>query len=231
MSRTIIIGDVHGCADELRTLLKRCRVTDGDRVLFVGDLIGRGPMSREVLNIVREYHAESVLGDYEAALLEWKSFVDRDMTPPALDPALFSVSIGLVQEDWDFLKTLPVIIRVPEYESIVVHGGFLPNIPIEEQRRETMLTLKTVESDAEANDKRVKLDLWASVWNGPEVVFFGHNECIGLQRHRKAIGLDTGCVFGGELTAFILPQKKIFRVDAKQAHAEPREDNLLWGVK
>jgi diadenosine tetraphosphatase ApaH/serine/threonine PP2A family protein phosphatase len=228
MSRTFVIGDVHGCADELHTLLKRCRVTESDRVIFVGDLIGRGPQSRQVLNIVREYRAQSVLGDYEAALLEWKSYVDRDMTPPALDPALFSVSISLVQEDWDFLKTLPLYIRIPEYNSVVVHGGFLPNIPIEEQNRETMLTLKTVESDADGDDTRVKLDLWASAWQGPEVVFFGHNECIGLQRHPKAIGLDTGCVFGGELTTFVLPHKKVFKVEAKQAHAEPREDNLLW---
>lgn len=227
MSRTIIIGDVHGCADELQTLLRRCRVGESDRVIFVGDLIGRGPKSKQVLEIVRKFRAQSVLGDYEAALLEWKSYVDQDMTPPTLDPALFSVSVGFTQEDWDLLKSFPLYIRLPEYNSIVVHAGFLPNIPIEEQSRETMLTLRTVASDEQTDSERSKLNLWASVWEGPEVVFFGHNECIGLQHHPKAIGLDTGCVFGGELTAFILPENKIYRVEARQAHAEPREDNLL----
>ncbi len=228
MSRTFIIGDVHGCAEELHTLLKRCQVKESDRVIFVGDLIGRGPQSKQVLNLVREYNAESVLGDYEAALLEWKSHVDRDMTPPALDPALFSVSVSLVQEDWELLKTLPLYIRLPEYESVVVHGGFLPNIPIEEQNRTTMLTLRTLESDVDGDDTRGKVVLWAGVWEGPDLVVFGHNECIGLQRHPKAIGLDTGCVFGGELTTLILPQKEVYKVEAKQAYAEPREDDLLW---
>lgn len=228
MSRIIIVGDVHGCADELQTLLRRCQVSSDERLIFVGDLIGRGPKSRQVLSIVREYKADSVLGDYEAALLEWKSYVDRDMTPPALDPSLFSVSIGLTQEDWDLLKSFPLYIRLPEYESVVVHGGFLPNVPIEEQKRETMLTIRTIVSETAGGQERVKHDLWASLWRGPEVVFFGHNECIGFQRHPKAIGLDTGCVFGGELSAFILPQQQIFKVRAQQAYAEPREDNVLW---
>jgi diadenosine tetraphosphatase ApaH/serine/threonine PP2A family protein phosphatase len=159
--------------------------------------------------------------------LEWKSYVDQDMTPPTLDPALFSISVGFTQEDWDLLKSFPLYIRLPEYKAVVVHAGFIPNIPIEEQKRETMLTLRTVASEEQTVNKRAKLSLWASVWEGSEVVFFGHNECIGLQRHPKAIGLDTGCVFGGELTAFVLPQKKVVRVEARQAYAEPREDNLL----
>jgi nitrite reductase/ring-hydroxylating ferredoxin subunit len=63
--------------------------------------------------------------------------------------------------------------------------------------------------------------LWGSLWPGPELVLFGHHASEGLQRHPHAIGLDTGCVYGGELSACILPGQEIRSVPAHETYEPP----------
>jgi calcineurin-like phosphoesterase family protein len=84
MQRTIVIGDVHGCIEELRELLKKCEYCPDDEVVFVGDLVARGPDSLGVLALVRNLGARSVLGNHDHALLSWKIAIDSFQTPPAL---------------------------------------------------------------------------------------------------------------------------------------------------
>src|SRR2546428_5811641 len=71
MDRTIIIGDVHGCYFELTALLEEIGIRDEDRLIFVGDLITKGPANREVLEFIRQRrNCESVLGNHEYLLLQ-----------------------------------------------------------------------------------------------------------------------------------------------------------------
>ena len=76
MSRTIVIGDVHGCSEELRSLLRACDHQASDKVVFVGDLVAKGPDSRGVLAIVRELSAQSVLGNHDARVLEHRQALE-----------------------------------------------------------------------------------------------------------------------------------------------------------
>jgi len=74
MDRTIVIGDVHGCYFEVMALLEETRVRDTDELIFVGDVIAKGPASREVLEFIRRRRkCESVLGNHEHALLRFCS--------------------------------------------------------------------------------------------------------------------------------------------------------------
>jgi hypothetical protein len=62
--------------------------------------------------------------------------------------------------------------------------------------------------------------LWGTRWKGPELVLFGHHARAGLQEHPFALGLDTGCVYGRELTGLLLPGHRLLAVPARRAYAE-----------
>ena len=69
MQRTLVIGDVHGCVDELRLLLRRCGYAKGDRVVLAGDLVAKGPDSQGVVELARENGFGAVLGNHDASAL------------------------------------------------------------------------------------------------------------------------------------------------------------------
>ena len=98
----------------------------------------------------------------------------------------------------------------------MVHGGLVPGIPIEQQTRDHLLNLRSIKDNGEPSKKIVGAP-WASLWTGPEHVVFGHDAVRGLQRHPFATGLDTGCVYGRELTALVLPTGELVSVPAARA--------------
>jgi hypothetical protein len=201
--RTVIVGDVHGCRDELCDLLDRVAVISSDRVYLVGDLVARGPDSRGVLAMVRQLGAVSVRGNHEAHLLKWRH---ERKEPPATHRAL---ARELDDEDWTFLERLPHSVHVESHALCIVHGGVDPAHAIDNQREKTLLTLRTVER----NGRDV---LWGEVYDGPPHVAFGHHAMRGLQIHRWATGLDTGCVYGGALTALVLDAGEPVPLDERE---------------
>lgn len=218
MRRTIVIGDVHGCIEELKELLKKCDFCSDDDVVFVGDLIARGPDSKGVLELVRRMGARSVLGNHDHALLSWKKAVNSRNNPPLLNGALLSLTNIFSEEDWAFLDSLPYFIRLPDYNAVVVHAGLIPGIDLESQEPHILLNIRTIRPDGKGSDKALDGPPWGSLWPGPEKVIFGHHARRGLQQHPYAIGLDTGCVYGRSLTAYLLPECQLVSVKAKRAY-------------
>eukprot|EP00551_Chaetoceros_affinis_P008978 CAMPEP_0203671662 /NCGR_PEP_ID=MMETSP0090-20130426/7373_1 /ASSEMBLY_ACC=CAM_ASM_001088 /TAXON_ID=426623 /ORGANISM="Chaetoceros affinis, Strain CCMP159" /LENGTH=465 /DNA_ID=CAMNT_0050536775 /DNA_START=402 /DNA_END=1799 /DNA_ORIENTATION=+ len=128
-------------------------------------------------------------------------------------------------------------------DIIIVHAGLIPNTPLEKQDIQAMVTLRYVmEKKAVGNNSTKSYayfenktsggdggdggdggavqvpQLWAKVWNGPSLVIFGHDAKRGLQIEKYAIGLDTGCTYGKQLSGIILPGKTIVSVDAEKVH-------------
>jgi Calcineurin-like phosphoesterase len=202
MGRTVIVGDVHGCRRELEALLDGLAFTTGDRLVFVGDLVARGPDSLGVLDVARRTGAVIVRGNHEEKLLAWR--VDRSAPLGRLHAELAD---SLRDVDWSLLETAPYSYDLPEHAARVVHAGVLPGVPFEDQNPSTLLHIRTVSPSGKAVAKASHA-LWGSLYTGPPHMVFGHNALDGLQFHPWATGLDTGCVYGGRLTALVLAEKQ-----------------------
>jgi predicted phosphodiesterase len=217
MARTVVIGDVHGCREELEELLAACSVTAADDVVLVGDLVAKGPDSAGVVELCRERRLRAVLGNHDAKVLAIRS--GEETKPPK--SIHVEVAQRLSAEAWEYLASLPLWIRLEGHRALVVHAGLAPGVPVEQQRREDLLNLRSIRPDGRTSKRAEDGVPWASVWPGPEHVFFGHDAMRGLQQYAHATGLDTGCVYGGSLTAQVLPERRLVSVRARRVWAEP----------
>ncbi|HEX4515702.1 MAG TPA: metallophosphoesterase [Polyangiaceae bacterium] len=190
MQRTIIVGDVHGCRRELEQLLDRIRFSSGDRLVFVGDLIARGPDSLGVLDVARRTGALIVRGNHEQKLLDWHDDEETELGRTHLE-----VAQAMRDVDWTLLETSPLWLDLPEHGARVVHAGVVPGVPIEQQDPNTLMRIRTVGK---------RKTPWGERYRGAPHVVFGHNALGGLQMHAWATGLDTACVYGGRLSAMVL---------------------------
>jgi len=236
--RTIIVGDVHGCRSELEALLERVAFAGGDRLVMVGDLVARGPDSLGVLDVVRRTGAIIVRGNHEQKLLDWRHARTAWMrgeaaAKPPIGRMHRDIARSLRPVDWTLLETAPLFLDLPEHGARVVHAGLLPGLPFEAQTAQTLMRIRTVR--LESGDKRSKRRkvanvLWGEAYAGPPQVVFGHNAGPGLQLHAWATGLDTGCVYGGHLTAMVLAaDQKIPRgIAARRALLVTEPAQRVW---
>jgi hypothetical protein len=199
----VIVGDVHGCAAELGQLLERVGLAREDRLVLVGDLIARGPDSRGVLEIVRRTGARSVIGNHEERLLEAWTARRRGLPGPKLGPEHSRTLAELREADLALLSALPRRIELREHGILVVHAGVVPSRPIAEQEPWVLTHIRSIDAHGQPSAKLTP-PLWGSLYTGPPHVVFGHNALSGLQLHAWATGLDTGCVYGGKLSALVL---------------------------
>jgi hypothetical protein len=224
MERTIVVGDVHGCREELEDLVRKCGWQRGERLVLAGDLVAKGPDSAGVVACAREWGALAVLGNHDAHVLRVRD-VQRGAAAGdgrEVKPEHQHVVDTLAAADWAYLEALPLLLRLgPERagdpDTVVLHAGAVPGTPLDRQSREHLLTMRSIREDGEAT-KKLKGRPWASLWTGPERVVFGHDAIRGLQQHALATGLDTGCVYGGRLTALVLPERVLVSVPARRAH-------------
>ena len=210
--RLIVIGDVHGCIRELEKLLKKIRPKKKDRILFLGDLINRGPDSKAVLNLARDLKATSILGNHEYRLLQFNHSLDSS---PLRDYELDTLKI-LDADDWQYIAKMVLWQELPSENTVFVHGGFLPHIPWRRQSAKVVTHIQEVDKDGIAR-KRKEVPgskAWAQFWKQKPFVVYGHTPRKNVFKRRYSLGIDTGCVWGGKLTAYILPEKEIVQVNA-----------------
>ncbi len=204
MGRSIIVGDVHGCSRELGDLLALVGPVSGDQVYFVGDLVARGPDSRGVLRRFREIGARGVIGNHEAGLLKARRARRSGQAGPPLGKSHESLLHSFDDDDWALLDSLPVYLQLAEHDALVVHAGVLPGIALQHQDARTMTNIRSIGEDGLASE-RSGTESWATSYSNRPHVVFGHDARRRLQLHPCATGLDTGCVYGGALTALVVP--------------------------
>ncbi|WP_224247702.1 metallophosphoesterase [Hyalangium gracile] len=216
--RTLFIGDVHGCADELDALLKECGWQPGERVVLLGDLVAKGPDSAGVVARARERGLLAVRGNHDEHVLRWHH--GHQKPGKRLKPEHQRVLDTLGPEDWKYLESRPLYMRLPELNALAVHAGLVPGVALREQRQEHLLNLRSISADGKPSKRVEDGEPWASRWPGPELVLFGHDAVRRLQRHPHAYGLDSGCVYGGRLTAYVLPEGHFYSVPARRAYMD-----------
>lgn len=222
--RTLLVGDVHGCLDELLRLLKVAGYARGDRLILVGDLVAKGPDSEGVVAAAREQPALMVRGNHDEAVLRVLRR-DRRGIEPQRPPKREHERVAprLSDDDFAYLEAAPTYLDLAELNTWVVHAGVVPGKDLASQRTEDLLVMRTLRPDGTASSRLDEGEPWAKAWHGPAHVVFGHDAISGLQRHPFASGLDTGCVYGGRLTALSLPEGRLFSVPAKRAYRELEE--------
>lgn len=213
--RTIVVGDIHGCYDELMDLLDKAALTSEDRVVSVGDLIVKGEKNREVLDLfIEDERFSAVLGNHDRALRRyWRgeevSLKDsQEKTRQQLEHAEARYSA--------YLQQLPLMIDLGSH--LVVHAGVRPKVALSGQVVEDLTELRTLGVDR-TNREGVP---WYERYDGDKVVLFGHWPAPEPRRGPRAIGLDTGCVYGYDLTAYIIETEEFLSVKARRAYEEPK---------
>ena len=236
-----IFGDIHGCASELRTLLTELGWTlqydgttavdathpDGRQAVFVGDLVDRGPdtpgVLRLVMGMVASGNALCVSGNHEAKLVR------------ALKGSKVTVSHGLAEslaqmeaesEDFgkqalDFMDGLISHYVLDDGKLVVAHAGLKESYHGRSSGRVRSFALygdTTGETDEYGLPVRYP---WAQEYRGQAMVVYGHTPVPKAEWINNTICLDTGVVFGGELTALRYPERRIVSVPAEKEWYEP----------
>lgn len=212
MSRTIVIGDLHGCHAEAVELLDRVQATNSDRVIFAGDLVDRGPDSRACVELAMRH--EAILGNHEEKHLQ-----QRNRAAQKLSPDHLRTREQLEPRHYEYLASLPHFIRMPEFNAAVVHAGALPGIALEQQDPYHLLHAQCVKPPARKSywPSKAPSDhtFWTNHWRGPERLIFGHTVLTEPLVTEWAVGIDTGCCHGHALTAVVLPEWRIVQVPAR----------------
>ncbi len=197
MSRTVVVGDVHGCRAELEALLGRVGLVSGDRLVMVGDLVVRGPDPAGTLDLLASVGARSVRGNHEDRLLRCRAGA------APIGDAQRATMAALADRHWALLASFPLWLDLPEHGVRVVHAGVVPGVPIERQAPRALMYMRGLDRAGQPVEKRVP-EVWGAFYDGPPHVVFGHNAQAEPQIHPAATGLDTSAVYGGRLTAMVL---------------------------
>ncbi len=215
-SRTIFVGDVHGCSDPLEALLAALDFdAERDRLLLAGDGFTKGPDPVGVWRIIQRSGAEMVMGNHDAKLLNiLEGYLDhsrRETGKPAHDHLLEQV-LPIAPEILPWLRRLPLYLDEPGFT--LVHAGVHPERGLAGTSRQEFMTIRTWPPHDGLEGPR-----WHDHYPpGDKPLVFGHDAPGGLVVRRRAdgspylIGLDTGCVYGGRLTAWILEEDRLVQV-------------------
>lgn len=213
MGRTIAIGDIHGCYDELRRLLEKMAVQPDDRVISVGDLTVKGPHSSRVVELfASDPRFSAVIGNHDLALV--KHWRDPNVTLKPQQQLAFE-ELSTAGTCLDYLASLPYFEELGSH--VVVHAGLRPGVRLANQTPEDLTELRTLSEDRTSREGLA----WYEVYEGPKTALFGHWPAAEPRRAPHAIGLDTGCVYGYLLTAYIIETDEFVQVRANKVYSDP----------
>ncbi len=241
-----IIGDVHGCLDELNELMgllgydrngQYKNRSSNRQLIFVGDLVDRGPSSDGVLELLINLYDQRLvtvlLGNHDEKLRKYLHRGEQSMRAGQMLTATLAqleprgeAFLGRVK---DFLEQLPY--RFADGDLLVVHGAVLPT----DRENLDQLTDKQLKSEKAwalygqvagitADGFPIRLQDWARTYSGPySTIVRGHSvvddvETIVSLSGARIVNVDTGCAYGGMLSALRYPEHSVVQVKAHKTY-------------
>jgi len=235
-----IIGDIHGCFDELRELLTELGYSvqkddaehqviplEGRKAIFLGDLVDRGPkitaVMRLAMSMVDAGTAFCIPGNHDMKLLQKLRGKDVKLTHGLAD------SLAQLEEEppefkkkvTEFLDGLISHYVLDDGKLVVAHAGMK-----EEMQGRGSAAVRAFALFGETTGETDEFGLpvrynWAADYRGRAMVVYGHTPVAEPQWLNRTINIDTGCVFGGKLTALRYPEKELVSVPAHRTYYAP----------
>lgn len=240
VTQRVFVGDVQGCIDELEDLLAALRYDPAQhRVFFVGDLVNRGPGSARTLRRAIDLGADSVLGNHDLHLLAVAAGERTANAGDTLDDVLAAPDR---EQLLAWLRHRPLVIDWPDI--ILVHAGLHPRwrdpkavarpletkiatgvLPLEDPTLQFLTRVRYCDAGGRrieaVSDPGPPWAPWDEFYRGERIVVCGHWAVRGVAIKPRLRALDSGCVWGGKLTAWIAEEDRLLSVPARRAYQQP----------
>lgn len=216
--KRLIIGDIHGCYDELMQLVEKANLSESDEVIALGDIVDRGPNPSGVFNFFHNCaNAHSIMGNHEH-----KHVLCHDgVIQPSISQQITNNHFNSTeyQAFIDTIRHYPLFLETPE--ALLVHGAFEPGIPVTEQKKPVLLGTR----NGEAYLRKHYQKPWYELYNRRKPIIAGHHD-YSRKGEVQIVGewvflIDTGCCYGKYLSAILLPDFQIIRVKSNRNY---------WGI-
>ncbi|KAI9267110.1 Metallo-dependent phosphatase-like protein [Helicostylum pulchrum] len=252
-ARVFVMGDIHGCLNEMNRLLDVIGFNmQNDVLILTGDLVFRGPDSIGVIRRAKELNALCVRGNHDDKVIRLKGYMDKfgidSMSPKdeimpegqVGDPLKFGnkhikIARRMNVDDYNYLAGCPLMLDIPTLEARVVHGGLDPYISLLDNDPWSVMNMRDMDSDHHPSKAKLSKNSpssdnvhWTTAYHSyitnDRTVFYGHDASRGIDLDSKTIGLDSGCVYGRKLSAIEINTRKLYQIDCRGEDDEKDDD-------
>lgn len=241
-----LIGDIHGCCDELESLLanlgyvpknsphtgKTWSHPEGRMAVFVGDMLDRGPRILDTYRLVRSMVLAgtglAVQGNHELKVYRHFKAAKPEPRPSILqtlreiEEQAAEVQQEIIREIVEFIEHLPHHLVLDNGRLVAAHAGLREDLQGRDSalvRNQALFGDPNARFDDEPDAARLE---WVQQYRGKALVVYGHTPVLESILVNRTINIDTGCVFGGRLTALRYPELEVRWVESKKAYASQR---------
>ncbi|CQR47989.1 Bis(5'-nucleosyl)-tetraphosphatase PrpE [asymmetrical] [Paraliobacillus sp. PM-2] len=237
-----IIGDVHGCYEELLDLFKELGYTieadipthpEGRKVIFLGDITDRGPASIKMIELVYEMVVQKkvaayVPGNHCNKLYRYfrgnnvKVKHGLETTVAEYNSLSTSKQNEIKDKFMQLYEEAPLYLVLHKYQAVIAHAGIREDlIGRQDKKTATFVFYGDITGETHEDGRPVRRD-WAQAYHGDNWIVYGHTPVKEPRIVHKTINIDTGCVFGNKLTAFRLPEETTVSVNSNQPYIEEK---------
>jgi protein phosphatase len=226
-----IIGDVHGCYAELLALIRKLDYTfenhlpihkDGRKLAFVGDLTDRGPQSIKVIEFIYDLvkndlayytpgnHCNKLYRYFLGNKVQISHGLETTDTEYKRLPAKKQKEVR--KKFMELYESAPLYLQLDDGKLIIAHAGIREDyIGYKHKKVKTFVLYGDITGEKMPDGRPVRRD-WAKLYRGTQTIVYGHTPVKDVRVINNTYNIDTGCVFGGKLTALRYPEMDIVQV-------------------